>query len=60
MGGKRIIPRFLAKGRKDWGGGKQLSDCDLSSCYALLRGERIGVEGNGVDQQTAILEQSTC
>ncbi len=36
----------LAKGRKDWGGGKlTLADFE-KACMGLLRGERIGVGGN--------------
>ena len=34
----------LAKGRKDWSGGKRLNNNQLK--LHLLRGERIGVEGN--------------
>ena len=37
---------LLAKGRKDWGGGKQIDSVPKKWGIDLLRGERIGVEQN--------------
>ncbi len=39
----------LAKGRKDWGGGKLCGTYEnINFPDDLLRGERIGVEGNSI------------
>ena len=40
--------KALAKGRKSWGGGKPPLSSEWEACPCLLRGERVGVEGNAI------------